>query len=301
MADVLATLERLNIQGRSGGSEFVARCPLHQQRTGREDSHPSWSINLITGLHLCFSCGYRGSLRSLVMDLEGVPLEEADTFLVKGNLKTSIARIPDAYRPVQERPSIPESLLAPFIDPPEWACQSRYLTEKACAEYTVRWDPYRDSWILPVRDYDGLLVGYQSKDHHGRGFRNHPLGVKKSNYLFGYHRFAGGRIIVVESPLDAVRIYSAGIEGAVSTFGAIVSPTQIRLLSAADEVIFALDADDAGRRASRQLLQSTRGVLQLVKFFHYTGKAKDPGEMTDEQILHGLDLARSRVLGEAAL
>jgi DNA primase len=59
MIDVLATLERLGIEGKESGDEYVARCPMHAARTGREDSHPSWSINLQTGLFLCFSCGYR--------------------------------------------------------------------------------------------------------------------------------------------------------------------------------------------------------------------------------------------------
>jgi len=300
--DVLSTLDRLGIDGKESGDEFVAPCPQHFERTGRADSHPSWSINLNTGLFLCFSCGYRGSLYTLVMDIEGVAdVETAKDFVVRGNLQNSIERIPGAYRPVVLRTGIAESRLGAYTTPPAWALRSRRVTATACAHYGVLWSTYDESWILPIRDHDGLLLGWQEKSQTGRQFRNFPTGVKKSETLFGYHKFSGGQMVVVESPLDAVRLYSEGITGAVAVYGAIVSRKQIQLMTAADEVVMALDADEAGRKASRELLQSTRGVLKAVRFFAYDGSAKDPGDMESDQILGGISEARSRVLGEKAL
>lgn len=302
MIDVLATLQRLGIEGRESGDEMVARCPMHLARTGREDAHPSWSINLGTGLFICFSCGYRGSLYTLVMDLEGVAdVETAKDFVVRGNLKNSVARIPGPYHPIGERPGIAESRLGSFTTPPAWSLRARHVTATSCAHYGVLWDTYAESWILPIRDYDGYLLGWQEKSQVGREFKNYPPGVKKSQTLFGYHKFTGGQMVVVESPLDAVRLHSEGIEGAVATYGAIVSKQQIQLMSAADEVVMALDADEAGRKASRELLSSTRGVLKAVRFFSYQTSAKDPGDMSTDEIRQGIDLAKSRVLGESAL
>jgi hypothetical protein len=301
LIDVLLTLERLDIQGRESGDEFIAPCPMHKERTGSDDQHPSWSINLGTGLFLCFSCGYRGSIHRLVADLQGIPVEETSDFLVKGNLQSAIARIPAAYTPAQPRPSVPDSKLAPFTEPPSWARRARAVSAESCAHYGVLWDSMSESWILPIRDYDGLLLGWQEKGQVDRHFRNVPTGVKKSNTLFGYHLFDGGQMVVVESPLDAVRLHTEGIPGAVATFGAIVSRKQVQLMSAADEVVMALDADEAGRKASRELLSTTRGVLKAVRFFTYDGSAKDPGDMDSERIRMGIANARSRVLGEAAL
>lgn len=300
--DVLATLERLGIEGKESGDEFVAPCPKHFERTGRNDAHPSWSINLHTGLFLCFSCGYRGSLYTLVMDLEGVSdIEVAKDFVIRGNLQNTLARIPGAYRPVINRAGLPESRLGAYTSPPAWALRSRHVTAAACEHYGVLWSTYDESWILPIRDHDGLLLGWQEKSQTSRHFRNFPTGVKKSDTLFGYHKFSGGQMVVVESPLDAVRLHSEGVVGAVATYGAIVSRKQIQLMTAADEVVMALDADEAGRKASRELLQSTRGVLKAVRFFTYDGRAKDPGDMTPDQIRTGIEAAKSRVLGEAAL
>jgi hypothetical protein len=303
LIDVEATLNRLGVAGRASGDEFVARCPMHRVRTGNEDSHPSWSINLRTGLFLCFSCGYAGSIHRLIVDMGGAPdVEQAKTFAVRGSLQNTLKSIPGPYHAPNPKPLLPESSLAGFGKPPRWALRERNLTAQSCEHYEVLWDPYDDCWILPIRDPQGGLLGWQVKGQSTRTFRNHPVGVKKSETLFGYSVFAGGLMVVVESPLDAVRLHAEGIPGGVAVFGAIVSRQQIMLMSAADEVVLALDADAAGRKASRQLLNATRGVLKAVRFFSYTDDTrKDPGELSAEEIESGIRNAKSRVLGEAAL
>ena len=53
----------------SPARRFIGRCPMHEQRTGKPDHHPSWSINRYTYVHSCFSCGYKGTLHGLLLDL----------------------------------------------------------------------------------------------------------------------------------------------------------------------------------------------------------------------------------------
>ena len=304
--DVSSTLGGLGISGYARGDEFVAECPMHYQRTGKTDSHPSWSINLDTGLFLCFSCGYRGSIITLISDLKGVSFDEAKTLTVKPDITDSIARIPGPQPIVSHRQTISESQIYRYSTPPRWAMRRRHLTAQACETYGVKWNFLSESWILPIRNpTDNSLLGWQEKSEVERHFRNYPLGVKKSGTLFGYDAFAGGRMVVVESPLDAVRLHSEGITGCVATFGAIVSKVQLLLMSAADEVVFALDnpfTDDAGRKSSIELLKNTQGVLRSVRFFNYTDlDAKDPGDMTVDQIRLGIENAKSRAFGKAAL
>lgn len=308
MIDVETTLERLGIEGRYSGSELVAQCPMHYKRTGREDGHPSWSINIDTGLFFCFSCGYKGSILTLIADLQGLSgFDDAKNWAAKREMSESLARIPGPYRPAAAPPEpMSEARLARFTSAPMWARRRRHVTRTACNVFGVRWNFTSDSWILPVRDaYTGDLMGWQEKSETQRLFRNFPTGIKKSKTLFGIDAFQGGRMVVVESPLDAVRMYSEGVHGAVATYGAVVSKAQILLMSAADEVVFALDnpfKDDAGRKASIQLLTETKGVLKSVRFFDYRGiDAKDPGDMTPDQIEHGITHARSRAYGARAV
>lgn len=308
MIDVETTLERLGIEGRYSGTELVAQCPMHYKRTGREDGHPSWSINIDTGLFLCFSCGYKGSILTLIADLQGMgDFDDAKQWAAKRELSESIARIPGAYRQAEAPPEpMSESRLARFTSAPMWARRRRHVTRDACETYGVRWNFNSDSWILPIRNaVSGSLMGWQEKSETQRFFRNFPTGIKKSKTMFGIDAFQGGCMVVVESPLDAVRMYSEGVTGAVATYGAVVSKAQILLMSAADEVVFALDnpfKDDAGRKASIQLLTETKGVLRSVRFFDYRGiEAKDPGDMTHDQIEQGIARARSRAYGAQAV
>lgn len=306
MIDVLSTLDSLGIDGHQRGGEFVAACPMHYKRVGREDQSPSWSINVDTGLFHCFSCGYRGSIITLISDLRGIPVEDARTLTVRTDISTSVSRMPSAHIAVPKADHLPEARLGQFTTPPRWARNRRHLTRESCGQFGLRWSLADESWIIPIRDpYSQLLYGWQEKSETQRVFRNFPTGVKKSKTLFGYDAFPGGRMVVVESPLDAVRLHSEGVLGAVATYGAIVSKAQIHLMSAADEVVFALDnplVDTAGKKASIQLLTETKGVLKSVRFFDYTGvEAKDPGDMTHDQIEHGIAHARSRAYGERAV
>jgi hypothetical protein len=304
--DVESTLDALGITGNVYGDELTAACPMHLQRTGREDAHPSWSVNVITGLFNCFSCGYKGSIITLIADIKGVDFDTAKTLTIKPDLVTSLARVPgaDIYVP---RPAImSETRLAGFNEPPKWARHRRQLSAAACDLYGVKWDYRNELWITPIRDpYHGHLMGWQEKSETERVFRNYPTNVKKSRSLFGYDVFTGGRLIVVESPLDAVRLASAGVTGAVSTYGAHLSLAQIALMSAAEETIFALDnpfIDPAGKRAALFMLSASKGILRNVRFFDYSQTtAKDPGDMTLTEIEHGIKNAKSRAYGERAI
>lgn len=304
MIDVEKTLETLGIEFRASGHEFTGPCPMHLQRTGREDQHPSWSINATTGLFICYSCNYRGSLYTLIADLTGVTIEQAKTTVVKPTIGQSMGRVPTLD--ITARPeALSESLLAKFRNPPRWARRRRALSLEACEAYGVLWNYVDDTWILPIRKPTGELVGWQEKSETSRAFRNWPMRVRKSRCLFGYQIFTGGRMVVVESPLDAARLMTNGVTGGVSTYGAEVSKAQIHLMTAADEVIFALDnytTDKAGKKSTLRMIEETRGILASVRVFNYTGiGAKDPGDMTPEEIEQGIRDARTRALGERAI
>lgn len=297
-----STILALGIEGTLRGSEFVALCPAHEARTGSPDTNPSWSINVDTGLFLCFSCGYRGSLVTLISDIRGIPADEAKSLIVKPELATTMSRITAPYISIQPPKTLPEGRLSRYTDPPRWARTKRRISEAACHAFGVRWDFTNDSWILPIRrPSDSALLGWQVKSESERAFSNFPTGVPKSTTLFGYDIFTGGRMVVVESPLDAVRLWSDGFHAAVATYGAIVSKAQVVLMTAADEVVFALDnprIDDAGRKANERLLVDTKGVLKNVTFFEYgDADAKDPGDMSAADIDAGLRRARSRAYG----
>jgi hypothetical protein len=196
-----------------------------------------------------------------------------------------------------------EARLSVFDEPPAWALDARGITPLAASEHRVKWDVKTSSWITPIRDcVSGKLLGWQEKGQGHRYFRNRPAGVAKSLTLFGIEVWENPTMIVVESPLDVVRLTSLGIHGGVSTFGASVSSGQIALMLQAENLVVAFDNDVAGRKASEFMLSASRKLGFECRFLNYQGtRAKDIGDMSEDEILDSLSLSKHCVLGKAAL
>jgi len=321
--DVEQVLDVLGIEYSVRNHEANSLCPMHQERTGKQDHNPSWWINLESGQHICFSCGYKGGLLSLVCDTQGLYVkmwgsEEVSydytsakawlsevTDLSPDQLQIKLKQVPQHLHQAPKPVEMSEARLALFVDPPLEALASRNISLAATREYGVMWESKTSRWILPLRIPEtNKLMGWQEKGYKDRYFRNRPAGVQKSKTLFGIQNQQSDVVIVVESPLDCVRIASAGIKGAVATCGALISEAQIKLLRASDRVILALDnpkLDDAGRKASAEFRKAATKYGINTFYFNYgdSGK-KDPGDMTDEEIRWGLENAKSSVYGEAA-
>lgn len=294
--------------------EVIARCPKHDD-TGR----PNWSINNQTGQHHCWSCGFGGGVLSLIADRLGLYWPDSEDLNLmearkwarrfrSNDLTTAKALTPTVYKPKQGKQtlSIEEQDLALFTTPPSWALGARRLTQAACIELGVLWSPRQDAWITPIRDpWTHALRGWQVKAQRDRYFRNHPMGVDKHSTLFGLTAFTQGIAILVESPLDVVRLHSAGVSGGLSSFGAAVSDDQINVLLAyADAVIIATDNprhDDAGKTSALQLVRKL-GPRMPTRVLNYDAtSAKDIGDMTTNEIYHAISNSYSATPGRRAV
>lgn len=307
-------LGRLNIEPiQTRGSEILALCPGHKEITGKEDHNPSWWINAETGAHICFSCGFKGNIWSLIATVQN--LKDANGFLDYADAKDwlylsfdnlSLGKEEDDQddEPVfKEVVSMGESRLALFTYPPDSALKARGFTLPAAEKHQLLWDPKFSNWITVIREpYTNKLLGWQEKGFKRRYFKNYPPGVQKSTTLFGLNRYKGGRMIVVESPLDVVRLESVGITGGVSTYGSMISNTQLNMIRDADEILFALDNDESGLASSKTMLEKSIELGFEARFFSYAHtEMKDVGGMSRSEILTGLDNAKHSVYGLGAL
>lgn len=290
------------------GAEVNGLCPMHRKRTGKEDRNPSWWINSETGAHICFSCGYKGNIFTLVADVKGINYHDARDFVNEKEempIDSLMKRIKELPQYVQAEPDqIPmsEARLAVYTDVPDIELKKRFVTRESVDTHGVRWDTKNEAWILPIRDPDdGSLWGWQEKGARGRFFKNQPAGVKKSKTVFGVHIMDSSKpLIVVESPLDAVRLTSLG-HNSVSTFGAIISEDQAKIMRRSEKIIAAFDNDKAGHTANEQIRTLARKYGMELSYFNYTGiDVKDAGDMTEEEIERGIKTARTSILGKAA-
>lgn len=289
------------------GNEVNGLCPMHKTRTGSDDHSPSWWVNLETGVHLCFSCGYKGNMYTLVRDLKGMDHFDIQDFLKEKSevpLDTLLQRLRDLpqYVTPEEPIGMSEARLAVFTDAPEIELKKRFLTREAVNAHGVLWDAKNSAWILPIREpNDFSLWGWQEKGATGRFFKNYPPGVKKSKTVFGVKILDESvPLWVVESPLDAVRLTGLGYN-AIATFGAIISEDQGKLMRRATSIISSFDNDQAGKKASEQMLGFSRKYGFDLRYFNYAGiDVKDVGDMSEKQIQRGLETAKHMIYGKEA-
>jgi hypothetical protein len=294
--DVLAALDELGIQIiRVTGEEATARCHMHYGRTGKDDTHPSWSCNVESGVFNCYSCGWKGTFPQIVCDVLGVSWDDAVEWVrQRGGIERVnkiLGRGQYIDDLVPEKPPVTytEADLALFTLPPARALTKRGLTVASCQEYGVLWDPSRGMWITPIRDAEGSLLGWQEKNE--RYFRNRPYEVGKSKTVFGFHLLPpGGTAILLESPLDCLRLSSVGIPGAVSSYGAEVSDAQMQLLFGHCKlIVLALDNDRDGWKHAMELKRRYRGMGRRLAFYNYGDcDAKDPGDQSGDEIRYGV-------------
>jgi hypothetical protein len=321
MEDIESVLAELGIDFDTRNNEALALCPMHQEITGREDRSPSWWINLDTGAHMCFSCHYKGNLAQLVCDVLGFYTDlwgkkDYDYAAANSWLASTIEISPDKmadiltrireYREVYYKPvAMSEARLAIFIEPPAEELAKRSIDSNAARYYGILWNDVRKEWILPVRDArSNILLGWQEKGTIERTFRNKPVGIKMSTTLFGYATLSDGDVVLVESPLDCARMHSAGVKNVVAICGSNINEEQFKLIRYADRIIAAFDnpkLDNAGKSASNSIHKLAIKYGANLLFFNYgeTGK-KDPGDLTDNEIVWGLAHAQSSLLGEKA-
>lgn len=300
--DLASVLEELGLQvGREAGLEVWATCP----NPDHDDTRPTnYSVNRESGAGYCFACGYRHeTLTTLVTRMLNLDGWTAARWLRDRGATTSVRleRIAERHEArrigrvreqesVEERYSI-ESRYAVFTDPPDWALEERELTRDAAIEFDVRWNSERETFVLPVYSPRGKLLGWQERTKPVP--KNQPYGLKKKQTLFGIEIFRGPTAILVESPLDAVRLWSEGLDGGLAAFGVEVSVEQMNLiLDRAKKLVLALDDDKAGHKMTEELVKRYAIRIPTSVFYYGDSLAKDPGDMNTQEILRGIRKAR---------
>ena len=320
--DIEQVLDELGFDYTVRGSEANALCPMHKTRTGKDDNSPSWWINLDSGQHICFSCHYKGNLLHLIADIKQFYLPswgdivDHDIAAAHGwlasiadispdKLALAFQRIPSRVEQYAPLPEMSEARLAVFGPPPPDKLEERNVSWESAAAYEVMWDASREAWVLPFRDpITGRLLGWQEKGTKERTFMNRPPGLPRSKTLFGLSQLRDDVAYLVESPLDCLRFHTAGFPGALAICGATINETQIKLIRNASRIIVAFDnpkVDAAGKAASAQIKEYALKYGLNMSYFNYgdTGK-KDPGDMTNEEIVWGVENSQSFLKGESA-
>lgn len=242
------------------------------------DKNPSASINYRKLAFRCLGCGSRGGLLWWMATCRGEDAESVRSWLSSttgtGGHVMELARLLEVLdaitAPAAPPPAIP-AFAATTLDPwTRWPIHHPYLTDpepdgRACRpetldhfqigyapEYFMGRDvPTQERIVIPLF-WRGELVGWQARrlaPWDEPKYKN-SVDFPGERVVYNHHGFLGA--VVVESPLSVLR-HHHHVPIMLSTFGAGVSPNQIRLLHRYSKIILWFDNDKAGWEATEQV------------------------------------------------
>lgn len=237
--------EQLGILGISGeiykqGKEMKLCCPFH------DDSTPSFSVNLETGIWYCYSqCGGGDWMEFL-----------------------ELIRKHDEYAPMVETDTAPPKPKTPVLK----SLLARGFTRKMFEKWSIVWDDDRGAMRIPIMSKEGEQQGSIWRYPEGVDPKyRYEKGFQRSETLYGLWRLGQtvADIVLVEGPLDAVWVQEAGWDG-LAILGSSLSDTQARIVYdlKPKRVLICFDNDPAGIIATQKaakLLKETGCWVYKVK------------------------------------
>ena len=151
------------------------------------------------------------------------------------------------------------------------------------------YDRLRGRVIIPISDAFGKVVAFGGRilvdDKNQPKYLNTPETeiFSKGKLLFGFDKSrrkigSENTAIVVEGYMDAISLYSAGIENVVASLGTAFTEEHAKILSrCARKIIFCYDSDEAGQRATVRALPMMQRAGAEV-FVLIVPDGKDPDE-----------------------
>lgn len=259
----------LEVFSRSG-DECVCRCVFH------DDSHPSMYVNEAKGLFHCKSCDAHGRI-SLIGNELGIEAYPSPPSLAE--LQTSLDGL---IEPEPDRP-LPEAWLDQFLmrAHPYWT--ERGIDPDVQVLFKLGYDRVYNAATIPVRDSQGRLHGVIRRRLAENSYPRYlePKGFLKRECLWGSWRVTERRIAVCEGPIDALALWSVGIQ-AVALLGSSISKHQHHLLHrlGAEEIVVMTDNDRAGSAAVKQIQDRVKGILVSVADYPLGAKGNDPAALS---------------------
>ena len=127
------------------------------------------------------------------------------------------------------------------------------------------YDRYRDRIIFPINDNYGRIAGFGGRVLNNEDipkYMNSPETdiFHKGSLLYNYSNIKSpvnnnNDLIVVEGYMDAISLCSKNIINVVAPLGTAITERQLKLIwSISDSPIICFDGDDAGKKASKRLI-----------------------------------------------
>lgn len=279
---------RAGVELQPNGHRLVGSCPFHR------DVRPSLVVYPRNESYFCFGCGAGGDVIDFVGRLHGVGFKEAAAMLAGESQHRASPRRAKIIRITSRQGTEPLTgaeadvidAAASFYHEALWHSEHAlaYMVDRGIAHNTARrcWLGFacggladhlsRCGLSLAAARRAGLLVGDRDtmlgriivpdlKDGRATWLTGRALGPDGLRYLnlrlptplLGLGLVRGDEVVVTEGPFDWLTAVRWGLP-AVALLGTRVSRATIQGLGRFRRLYLALDRDEAGRRATEQLI-----------------------------------------------
>ncbi len=285
IADVIGNYVQLKKQG----SNFVALCPFHSEKT------PSFVVSPSKQIYHCFGCGASGDAIKFIMEIEKLTYPEAIEKLAsmynfkleytKGNsfvhidllervnsfYISNLYKNQNALNYLKQRGLFDSTIekfqlgYAPSSQEQFKFFKDANLNKKDLIELGVLNDSGEYPRLIeritfPIFSQSGKIIAFG-----GRTITNHPAKYinftntkifNKSKTFYGLnfareHILRSKRIIITEGYMDVIMLHQAGIQNAVATLGTALTREHLPILRKLNpKVTLSYDSDTAGINAA---------------------------------------------------
>lgn len=298
---VLNILDALQIDYNENYQYVTSSCPVHNGE--REDA---WSWHLDREMWRCFSRGceenFSKDIFGLVMGTLDCNFPAACSFIEKvvaanGIDIEKLAELHSNKQFIKKVKKEKEITIYPEQTLDKLAyhgyLEGRGYPRQLIEDYQIgitsdKYKQMSNRIIIPIRNMDGQLVGFTGrtlypnwKDRkipkwvHSKGFNGaeNLFNIDKAAKTIG----SSGKAILVEGPLDVLRLEHAGIHNGVAIFGRKLHNGQIALLAkcGAESLIIALDADNAGITGAESAFNTAKAFFNIRIISLDTGDVGD--------------------------
>lgn len=283
MISVPDILKRLGIEAVYRGREWTALCPNPEH----DDKNPSWRIrdalgDKRNGMHLCFPCGFGGTVVDLVSKVLNIPWFDAQNWLrskseiskpVASSLEFRVQRVQTGFILPSEVDVWP---LRKWPSDPRTYIESRDITDAQVERWGIGFcvaGRLEGRVVFVKRADDGTPIGYSARSYTGSKIRYlEPLSSENAmqSATFGEQHWPDvnlrKRVYVLEGAINALAVERA-IPGAhvATTSGSQLNMMIAAKLATFSEIIAVTDPDDAGDKLASSL-ETTFG--RHGKLFH---------------------------------
>lgn len=263
------------------GNELWASCPCPENHK-HGDRKPSWSINLETMKHHCFSCGFSGDVVTLCMKEKNCTRSQAVHLLYGDISKVELLELLSGSEYQSQSVDPIERDISSWARNKHEYWHTRGFSDETIKKWQLGYDPQMNRVTVPIY-FDKKLVGWTARATNNSTIPKwlHSKDLPREHILFGLDNKKTDSCILVEAPLSVIMLDQYGIGDVIASFGCQLSDGQARLIRANfDNVLIFYDPDPAGRYGTQRVISM---LEPHCKVYVVRPTRDDPAAITKEE------------------